>query len=41
MFEAVAEKKLKISIEFLKFTLNEPQDFPFNIPEGYQRLEKK
>ncbi|MFH0895010.1 MAG: DUF4292 domain-containing protein [Bacteroidota bacterium] len=41
VFEAVAEKKLKITIDFLKFNLNEPQDFPFNIPEDYQRIQKK
>jgi len=34
-----ADKNLKIEIEYLKLTLNNEIEFPFNIPAGYERIQ--
>lgn len=37
--EVTAEKSFKISIEYSKLKVNEEQEFPFNIPASYSRIE--
>jgi len=34
-----AEKLVKIDIEYLKLTLNNEIEFPFTIPQGYERIQ--
>lgn len=36
--DIVADKKIRIEIEYGKITLGEPQDFPFTIPESYEKM---
>ena len=38
MIAISAEKEIKINIEFEKITVNEPQVFPFYIPENYDEI---
>lgn len=33
-----ADKQIRIDIEYSKLTLGEPQDFPFSIPESYEKM---
>jgi hypothetical protein len=36
--DIAADKKIHIEIEYSKLTLGEPQDFPFTIPESYEKI---
>jgi hypothetical protein len=36
-----AEKDIKINIEFSRLMVDEPQNFPFRIPQSYQRIVPK
>ncbi|MBL0340283.1 MAG: DUF4292 domain-containing protein [Bacteroidetes bacterium] len=36
--EIIAEKNVKIEIDYSKITLNNNLEFPFNIPSGYEKM---
>jgi len=36
-----ADKVITINLEYTKASANKPQTFPFTIPEGYERIERK
>ncbi|MFA6923732.1 MAG: DUF4292 domain-containing protein [Bacteroidales bacterium] len=39
-FDINAEKKINIKINFTKFVVDEPQTFPFNIPDSFNKIIK-
>ena len=36
-----ADKVITVNLEYTKASANKPQNFPFTIPDGYERIEKK
>ncbi len=36
-----ADKIITINLEYTKASANKPQNFPFTIPQGYERIERK
>ena len=36
-----ADKVITINLEYTKASANKPQNFPFTIPDGYERIERK
>lgn len=40
-FDIKAEREVMVEFDYSKVTLNKPQEFPFTVPESYERITKK